>query len=474
MIRNMKKTIMFLVVAILCGASLIYAQKRQIVLDKVVAVVGGSSILESEVSEYAAMLVARQRAQRYTSDRDPKSEALEALMLQKLLYTQAQIDSIEINSVDILSRVEEYVQQMVNEEGSITALEKKHHMAIYNLREMLRQRYEEQAYASGMQNDVISKVTVIPGEVEQFYNTLDKDSLPMIAEQYVYAQITKYPKTMDEAKRRTRERLLEMRERIVTGKARFEVLARMYSEDYPSNIHGGEMTMPLNSLVQPFADALKELKPGRISEVVETKYGFHIIELLEVKGNDYRFRHILLRPSYSIYDLAEPARELDSIADLIRKDSITFEKAALDNSDDPYSKMNGGIVTNQELLEFHDAYDVNLTNTKFYRESFGEGNGLADYNALRRLKVGEISNSFQTEDLRGNSLCKIVKLVEIIPSHRASLVEDYLQIEELALQDKQDKVFRKWLTEKIQGMYIHIAPEYRNCEFDNPAWLKRE
>lgn len=467
---KMTKRLLLAAVAVLCAVTAATAQKQQVILDKIVAVVGSSSILESDVREYADILVAQQRAQHYTSDRDPKSEALEKLMTQKLLYNQAQIDSVEINSVEIMSRVEEYVQDMVNEEGSIAALEAKHHMAIFNLREMLRQRLSEQSYAAAMQNEIVGKVTVIPGEVEHYYNSLDRDSLPPVAEQYVYAQITKFPETMEEAKRRTRERLLSMRERVVTGQSRFEVLARMYSEDYASSVQGGEMESPLAGLVHPFAEALEDLKPGRVSEVVETKFGFHIIELIERKGTNYRFRHILLRPTYSMQELSKPARFLDSIADLIRKDSITFEKAALEYSDDPYSKMNGGIVSNQDMLEYHDAYDVKLTDTRFFRESFGDNR--ADYNALRQLKVGEISNSFQTEDLRGNKLCKIVKLVEIIPAHRASLEEDYLEIERMALNDKQERIFRKWLDKKIDGMYVYIAPEYRDAEFENKSWLK--
>ena len=469
----MKRTILIIAsAAALFGAAAVAQTPRHVMLDKVVAVVGGSSILESEVSDYADMIVAQQRAQRYTSDRDPRSEALEKLMLQKLLYNQAQIDSVEINTVAVMSQVEDYVQNMINEEGSIPALEAKHHMAIFNIREMMRQRLEEQTYASAMQSEIVGKVTVIPGEVEHFYNSLDLDSLPLVAEQYVYAQITKYPETLEDAKRRTRERLLSMRERIVTGQSRFEVMARMYSEDYASSLQGGEMESQLGALVQPFAEALQELKPGRISEVVETKFGYHIIELLEKKGNNYRFRHILLRPTFSMQELTKPAQQLDSIADLIRKDSITFERAALEFSDDPYSKMNGGIVSNQDILEYHDAYDVKLTDTRFFRESFGEGNGLADYNALRQLKKGEISRSFQTQDLRGNSLCKIVKLVEIIPTHRASLVDDYLEIEQMALAAKQEKTFRQWLDKKIAGMYVYVAPEYRDCDFENKSWIK--
>lgn len=450
----------------------VVGQRRQVMLDKVVAVVGGSSIVYSEVADYARQLVEQRRQEGYTSDRDPMNEALEALMTQKLLYNQAQIDSVEINSNDILSQVEDQVQQMVDMEGSISKLEAKQHMAIFNIREILRQRYEEQAYASAMQREVVSKVTVIPGEVERYYKSLSKDSLPTIADQYVYAQITKFPKSMKEAKQRARERLLDMRERVITGKARFDNLARMYSVDGTA-LRGGEMDpTPLAGLDEAFAKTLEGMKPGQISEVVESQFGFHIIQLLDKRGQLYHFRHILLRPEYTSDELGETLNQLDSIADLIHKDSITFEKAALRFSDDAASKMNGGIVSNHDILERYQAFDAKLTVTKFLKEDFGRFKSLDDYNALIRLKPGEVSDAFLTEDLLGNQLGKIVKLVEVIPTHAASLNEDYLRLEEMALQDKQERVFREWLTKKIDGMYVFIDPEYRNGEFENKHWVK--
>ena len=302
------------------------AQKREVMLDKVVAVVGGSSILYSEVDEYARQLVEQRRQEGYTSDRDPMNEALEALMTQKLLYNPGQIDSVAINDGDIMSRVEEQVQQMVEMEGSIPALEAKHHMPIFNIREIMRQRYEEQAYAQSMQSEVVNKVTVIPGEVERYYKSISKDSLPTIADQYVYAQITKFPKSMTAAKQRTRERLLDMRERVITGAAKFENLARMYSQDGTA-MRGGEMDpSPLASLDPSFAAALENLKPGQISEVVESQFGFHIIQMLDKRGQLYHFRHILLRPVYTSEELGESLNLLDSIADLIHKDSIRLSK----------------------------------------------------------------------------------------------------------------------------------------------------
>ena len=448
------------------------AQKRQVMLDKVVAVVGGSSILYSEVDDYARQLTEQRRQEGYTSDRDPMNEALEALMTQKLLYNQAQIDSVKVNDADIMARVEEQVQQMVEAEGSIPQLEAKHHMPIFNIREIMRQRYEEQAYANSMQTEVVDKVSVIPGEVERFYKSISKDSLPLVADQYVYAQITKFPKSIDEAKRRARERLLEMRERIITGDAKFDLLARIYSVD-GSALHGGEMEpATLQTFVQPFADALSELKPGQISEVVETRYGQHIIQLLDKRGSLYHFRHILLRPVYTMDELNEGVVFLDSIANQIRKDSLSFDKAALQFSDDATSKMNGGIVSNHDILERFNAFEAKLTVTKFLREDFAHFGALDDYNALIRLKPGEISPAFLTEDIMGNQLAKIVKLVEIIPTHVASLNEDYLRLEEMALNAKQERVFKEWLTKKIDAMYVYIAPEFRDGEFENKSWVK--
>lgn len=457
------------------ATSAVAQERRQVMLDKVVAVVGGSSILHSEVAEYAEALVNERRQMGYTSDRDPMNEALEALLEQKLLYNQALIDSVSINSTDINTRIESYLQMLIEEAGGIAELETKEHMPIYSYREMLRTRNEEQAYAQSMRMEIVSKVTVVPGEVERFYNRIDKDSLPIIGEQYVYAQITKLPASLKDAQRRTKERLLDMRERVIKGETKFSTLARMYSLD-GSAIYGGEMEPgPSSMYVRPFAEALEKLKPGQVSEIVETEFGFHIIELIDKKGEIYHCRHILLRPTFTREELMQPTHELDSIARLIRLDSLTFEDAALRFSDDATSRNNGGIVSNHDVLERMGVYDgARLTATRFLKEDFGQmgGKSLEDYNALMRLKKGEVSSSFQTTDLNGNQLSKIVKLVDVIPAHVASLDEDYIRIEEMALEDKQTKVYQKWLQSKIDGMYVYIDPAYRSDEFEYDGWIK--
>lgn len=474
---SIRKTILSAVVLLAAITPSLAQARERVMLDRVVAVVGGSAILNSEVEQYADRLVAMRREQGYTSDRDPRNEALEGLLLQRLLYNQAQIDSVEINTGGVIQRVEEQIQAMIAEAGSIAALEELHRMPIFNLRDILRKQLEEQQYAQQMRATVVQGVTVTPGETERYYNRLDKDSLPMIGEQYVYAQITKYPASRDEARRRTRERLLEIRERIVRGDTRFDTMARIYSVDGTA-IRGGELDpQPLEGFVREFADALQNLKVNQVSEVVETEFGFHIIQLLDKNGDLYHCRHILLRPTYTPEEMLAPSLTLDSLARLIRVDSLSFEKAALEHSDDAYSKMNGGVVSNHDILEMYAArygVDARMTTTKFLKEDFGMGGGksIDDYNAIRRLKPGEVSNAFQTEDFSGNVMSKIVKLIEVIPPHRASLEEDYLQLEEMALNAKRDRIFNEWLDKKIDAMYIYIIPEMRSGEFENKHWVK--
>ena len=461
-----------LVVAI-AATSMAFADKRQVMLDRVVAVVGGSSILYSEVAQMAKQLVEQRRAEGYTSDRDPMNEGLEELMKQKLLYNQAEIDSVVVGADGrIEAQVEEMLQGMIAQEGSVAELEAKQHMALFNYRDIVRQTVKEQVYAQEMRMHVVANVAVTPGEVTRFFKDLKEEEKPLVPEQYVYAHIVRFPASQEEAKRRTRERLLDMRERIISGKSNMGILARTYSQDPGTAMKGGEMPpTALSGLTGPFAEALAELKPGQISEVVETQYGFHIIELLdEPKGGLYHFRHILLKPQYTIEEQMEPITFLDSLSTAIKADSITFEAAALKHSQDDLTKMNGGLVTNHDLLMHYNAGNVKYTATKFRREDFGARQ--QDYMNLITMKVGDVSSAFVATDIKGDVISKIVKLLEIIPTHSASLEEDYLNIEEMALTDKKNRVFDEWMKEKIDGQYVYIAPDFREGEWEYPNWVK--
>ncbi len=208
--------------------------------------------------------------------------------------------------------------------------------------------------------------------------------------------------------------------------------------------------------------------------MVETQFGFHIIQLIDQKGALYHSRHILLRPTFSDDELMEPVRMLDSLVRLIRQDSLTFEEAALRFSEDPHSKMNGGLVSNHDFMANSQYGSAEYTQTRFTREDFGrEGmKSLDDYNALRNLRVGEVSGAFRTEDMSGNQLAKIVKLLRIIPPHTASLDEDYLRVEQLALMQKQERALKEYLRARVDEMYVWIAPDLRDSEFEVGRWVK--
>ncbi|MBQ5861621.1 MAG: peptidylprolyl isomerase, partial [Alistipes sp.] len=421
----------------------------------------------------AKQLVEQRRAEGYTSDRDPMNEGLEELMKQKLLYNQALIDSVVKGAEGrIEAQVENILQGMIAEAGSVTDLEAKEHMPLFNYRDILRQKVTEQIYAQEMRMSVVSNVVVTPGEVDHYFKNLKEEEKPLVPEQYVYAHIVRFPSSQEEAKRRTKERLLDMRERIISGKSNMAILARTYSQDPGSAMKGGEYPpTALSSLTPPFADALAELKPGQISEVVETQYGFHIIELLEEPKNGlYRYRHILLKPVYTIEEERAPLKFLDSLSLASKSDSITFEAAALKHSQDNLTKMNGGLVTNHDLLLHYNANDVKYTATKCRREDFSARQ--QDYMSLITMKVGDVSSAFVALDVSGNVISKIVKLLEIIPTHTASMEEDYVNIEEMALDDKRNKVFDKWLKEKIDGLYVYIDPDFREGEWEYPNWVK--
>ncbi len=467
----MRKILITLATAAVVVAATAYGQQK-FVADKVVAVVGNSPILYSDVVKQAEHITAENRSQNYTSPRDPMTEALEVLLEQKLLFNQAQIDSVEITRYmgGIADMVNRNVEQMIEQAGSMKALEEQKRKPLYTIKEDMKKEVEEYYYAVEMRSTIEQQVKVTPGEVDRFYRKIDKDSLPIIPEQYVYAQITKLPKSTELAKQRARERLLEMRQRIINGE-RFDRLAVMYSVDPGSAMRGGEYDpSPKEQFEEQFANALAKLKPGQVSGVVETSYGFHIIQLIDKPSEDlYHLRHILIKPTYTNEELSETLTVLDSLAGVIRNGDITFEKAALTNSDDEDSRMNGGVVSNQQLLfRYTGSSDPSQTRTRFIKDNLDPD----DYRRLSRLKVGEISAPFVGNDIMGNQMGKMLKLVEIVPSHKADLAQDYLDVEQMALQRKQQLHFQKWLNTKIDEMYVRIDPMFKKEDFENQRWFK--
>lgn len=466
-----RKIIMCAAAAMVAGG--VWAQKMTV--DKVVAKVGNSSILYSEVVEAAEGLAENYRNAGMTSDRDLFYEAMEGLMERKLAYSQALIDSLTIDESMVVNNAADMLRAQTNEAGGIRELEKKNNMIFYDIRKDLEQQIREMAYAEAMQYDVMSpdKLKITPGEVELFFARFPADSIPTIPEQYMYAQITRFPATMKEAKERVREQLMAMREQVINGGSRFETLARLYSEDAGTALKGGELPpLTLEQMDVAFRNAVERLRPGQISEVVETETGQQIIQLTDKEGDTYRMRYIVLRPRYSDEELGAGALFLDSLAREIRAGSITFEDAARRYSDDAATRQNGGIATNVELLSLTQ-FQPSGTQMQFKFKKDDFQYNVRDYRELSSLKVGEVSDSFSTEDLKGNRMSKIVKLLAVYPTHEANLADDYLLLEEAALDAKREKAYFDWLDRTIDATNVYIAPEFRDpAKWKNKRWLK--
>lgn len=439
----------------------------QYIADEVIAVVGGSHILLSDLEEATGETI-RLRAMTGTiTDRPARDEAFENLLTVKLLSEQARADSLDKELPGGLEdQIEAQIQKMILEEGSVKALEKKFRKEIYAIKDDLKKEAEDMQLANIMQSDVMKKVKVTYAEVAEFFGKLPVDSLEMIPEQYVYAQIVRLPPATEERKFEVRQRLLDFRQRILAGE-KLGALARLYSMDPVSARNGGEWGPgDANQLVYPVVEALENLKPGTVSEVIETEYGFHIVELISRRDNLVHFRQILLKPQFTVEETERETKLLDSLAQKIGTDKEAFEEAVRLYSMDIQTNRNGGVVFNAQ--EAKNRFDTKYANPRYMKDALDP----LDYRALAQLKPGEVSAPYETIDrANGNTLFKIVRLNEIIPTHTANLLQDYEIIEEAALQDKQGRTLDKWLNEVIAKMYVWIAPEYRNLRFER-NWLK--
>lgn len=305
-----------------------------------------------------------------------------------------------------------------------------------------------------MQNVIIGSLTITPSEVRKFYKSIPEDSIPYINTQYEYRQIVRYPPYSEESIFEVKERLLELRRRILDGE-NFATLAVLYSEG-PSAPRGGEIGYLGKSELDPaYAKAAFSLKKGGISSIVESEFGYHIIQLIDRNNDRVNTRHILLKPKSSPEAQQETRTKLDSIATLIRLDTISFEHAARLTSQDEKSAINGGLVVNQQTAT-----------TRFELDQLDP----TENRIIKNLKAGEISEPFKSVDENGKDVYKIIKLVNKIEPHRANLEQDYNEIQLMAKARKQDRIVSNWINEKISETYISLGNTHRQCEFSREGW----
>ena len=449
-----KGVAVFLFAAVSVVAS---AQKYQGgIVDKTVAVVGNEVIMISDLESEVRM-----QSYGIQSDKKVRCEMLETMMASKLFLMQARLDSLVVDKEmvenDLSSRIDMLKSNFGGEEG----VEKELGKPIYKLRQEWRSQIEDLTLTQQMQREVISGIPQLtPYDVQKYIDETDVEDLPVVPIKYQLSQICIYP-DREAANLAVKERLLAIRERIINGE-KFSTLARIYSQDPGSAMKGGELGMASKSIFWPvFSDAAMALKPGVVSQIVETPDGFHIIEVLDKKGDMFNARHILLKPEYTSEDRNKAFHTLDSLRTQLQNDAITFELAARFYSEDLATRTNGGQMA-----------DPNTGSAYFEIDQLKP----QDYAAVRDLKEGEISQpveSLDNEGRDGNTVYKIIKVDKILPAHPATFSNDYTLLLEKATESLQQKAIDDFIESKIKTTYIVIDPIFEDCVFEREGWYEK-
>jgi len=432
------------------------AAAGQQIVESIAAVVGNEVVYLSEVEGQVVQLKA---------ERDPtpvnelRCRVFEDQLIQKLFLDQARIDSIEVSPENVESDLNSRLTEYVRRAGSEQALETYFNKSMAEIRKDLREMLTNQYIVQETQATIAQGITVTPEEIRKYYNSIPKDSLPLVPRKVQLSIISVEPPDMESSKAEVRQRLLDLRSRIINGES-FSTLAVLYSEDPGTAPKGGELGfMTRGELAKPYAEAAWSLKQDVVSKIVETEFGFHIIQLIERKGEMVNSRHILMKPKLSVEQTEWAILKLDTIADIIRSDSLTFERAALRYSSDKATRANGGKMVSENPSE-----RVNwLTLDELPREI---------NLVVRGMKLGEISEPFRTTDPRGNYIYCIVRLDEEIAPHRVNMKDDYNYLSDAALNDKQGKIYNEWIAEKIKRTYIRISDDFRDCRFHYSGWFE--
>lgn len=425
-------------------------------IDKTIAVVGNEMISLSELEQEILYM----RMQGMYSDKNMRCEQLERMLENKLFLMQARVDSLSVNQEMVASTLSQRIDAMRTQLGGDDNVEKTYGKPLYKLRQEWKQQMEDMSLTQQMQQQISSQVPELtPHDVKEYLAETDPADLPMVPIKYQLSQICIYP-DREAANLAVKEKLLGIRERIMNGE-KFSTLARIYSEDPGSARKGGELGLASKSIFWPaFSDAAMSLKPGVISQIVETPDGFHIIEVLEKKGDMFNARHILIKPSYTDEDRQKAFKTLDSLKTEIQNNAVTFQMAARFYSQDAQTKTNGG--------QMADPY----TGSSYFEIDQLKPE---DYAAIKDLKEGEISEPVQSTDnegRNGNTVYKIIKVDKIIPAHTASFDNDYSELLEEARSKKQEAAIDQFINGKIKTTYIIIDPLFKNCDFSREGWNK--
>jgi peptidyl-prolyl cis-trans isomerase SurA len=427
--------------------------KSQQLVDEISATVGDEIILLSEIESMAL-------TQRSMGDRSPIARLrclmLEDMMVQKLFLDQARIDSISITPDEVDRMLNMRLNDFIMRAGSEQNLEKYYNKSMIEIKRDLRKMMRNELLTQEIQRNVASEITITPAEVRKFFNRQNYDSLPLMTARVEISIIQIDPPDNEANKLEVRQKLLDFRRRIIEGES-FKALAILYSEDEGTAPKGGELGFTTRgSLDKKYADEAFSLKKNAVSRVVESQFGFHIIELIDRNGDMINTRHILMRPKVKPDQIERAASKLDSISNLIKNDSLSFEIASFLFSTDKDSKLNGGKYVTPDSRENLVEIDKLPPDT---------------YRVVRQLQIGEISEPYMTKDATGKTVFMIVRLDKQTEPHKANLREDYAYLEETTLAYKRSGIYKVWVEEKMKTTYVKISDHFKTCKFDNEGWL---
>lgn len=430
------------------------AQAQDKVIDQIVAVVGGNIILKSDIEN----MHINQQAQGITSDGDMKCEILEDFLINKLLVAEAELDTlITVTPSQVNQQMDGQLQMYMQHFGTESAVEAYFNKPIAAIKADMQEAIREQLLSQQMRSKIVENVTATPSEVRYNYRNLSKEEIPTIPAQYEYAQITIQPEVKQDEENRVKAKLREIKKRIENGSS-FAAMAVIYSEG-PSAKDGGVIGYSGRAQLDPaYASAAFNLKGDKVSNVVKSAFGFHIIQLVDKKGNKVNTRHILMKPKVSVEAKEEAYNRLDSLANLIRKDEIAFDQAAQMFSYDKNTRNNGGIAIN--------------TNTMSSKFSIEEVDGDVS-KVITKMELNEISAPFETINMENQQqVYKIIKLMNKTEAHKANLQDDYQTLAEMYLAKKKEQVLKEWIAERQSQTYIRIDRTYANCNFNFDNWIK--
>ena len=425
------------------------------VIDEVIWIVGEEAVLRSEVEE--ERLRAQYEGQPIAGD--PYCVIPEQLAIQKLFLHQAELDSIEVNESSVSSQVDMRMNYYISQIGSKEKMEEYFRKTSSEIREEMMTMVRNQMIIQQMQAKLTENINPTPAEIRRYYNTLPSDSIPMVPAQVEVQILSIEPSVPLEETERIKTRLREFTERVHSGNADFGMLARLYSEDVESAKRGGELGfVGKGQLVSEFANVAFNLTdPKRVSRIVQTEYGYHIIQLIEKKGDRINCRHILLKPRVSVDDKVRAVERLDSIRGLVVDSGMPFELAVAQFSEDKNTMMSGGTMTN-----------MNTGASKFEYQDLPAEIAKQIY----VLKEGEVSQPFAMVDRTKNKeICAIVRLKSKRDAHKANLVDDFQVIRDMYEQKLSGELIDKWIRDKQQEIYVSIDPAWRGCDFQYPGWV---